>query len=37
MPWSQQKYAVGRHAELIVILTLLVVIGAIAAFCGPIS
>jgi hypothetical protein len=35
MPWSEQKYAVGRHAELYVILAVLVVLGSIAMFCGP--
>jgi hypothetical protein len=35
MPWSEQKYAVGRFAEVALVVAVLVVIGAIALFCGP--
>jgi hypothetical protein len=35
MPWSEQKAAVSRQAEMVVLVTLLFAVGLIALFCGP--
>jgi hypothetical protein len=37
MPWSEQKQAVSRQAEVVILVTMLFGIGLIALFCGPSS